>query len=85
MITTKDVEHIGWLARLKMEEEQLEGYAGQLNSVLDYFGQLDEVDTEGVDPNVFRDDEVTDCLTQEKAIGNAPKTQDGYFKAPRII
>jgi len=93
MITTKDVEHIGWLARLKMEEEQLEGYTDQLNSVLDYFGQLDEVDTKEVEPtyhvlemnNVFRDDEVTDCLSQDEAIGNAPKTQDGYFKAPRII
>lgn len=93
MITTKDVEHIGWLARLKIEEEQLEEYAGQLNSVLDYFGQLDEVDTKEVEPtyhvlemnNVFRDDKVADCLTHEQAIGNAPKTQNGYFKAPRII
>jgi aspartyl-tRNA(Asn)/glutamyl-tRNA(Gln) amidotransferase subunit C len=34
---------------------------------------------------VFRDDEVTDCLTQDEATGNAPRTQDGYFKAPRII
>jgi aspartyl-tRNA(Asn)/glutamyl-tRNA(Gln) amidotransferase subunit C len=93
MITTKDVEHMGWLARLKIEEEMLEGYAGQMNSVLDYFGQLDEVDTEGVEPtyhvlemnNVFREDEITECLTQTLAIGNAPKTQDGFFKAPRII
>ncbi|MBA1340758.1 MAG: aspartyl-tRNA(Asn)/glutamyl-tRNA(Gln) amidotransferase subunit C [ANME-2 cluster archaeon] len=93
MITTKDVEHIGWLARLKIKEEQLEGYAGQLNSVIDYFGQLDEVDTKEVEPtyhvlemnNVFRDDKVTDCLSQDEAIGNAPKTQDSYFKAPRII
>jgi aspartyl-tRNA(Asn)/glutamyl-tRNA(Gln) amidotransferase subunit C len=93
MITTKDVEHMGWLSRLKIEEEKLEGYAGQLNSVLDYFGQLDEVDTEGVEPtyhvlemnNVFREDEITECLTQTLAIGNAPKTQDGFFKAPRII
>jgi aspartyl-tRNA(Asn)/glutamyl-tRNA(Gln) amidotransferase subunit C len=35
--------------------------------------------------NVFRDDKVTDCLSQDEAIRNAPKTQDGYFKAPRII
>lgn len=93
MITTKDVEHIGWLARLKIEEEQQEGYAAQLNSVLDYFGQLDEVDTEGVQPtyhvlemnNVFRDDEVSPCLAEDQATGNAPKRQEGYFKAPRII
>lgn len=93
MITTEDVEHMGWLSRLKIEDEKLAGYAGQLNSVLDYFGQLDEVDTEGVEPtyhvlemnNVFREDEITECLMQDQAVGNAPRSQDGYFKAPRII
>lgn len=93
MITTTDVEHISWLARLKIEEEKLGGYAEQLNSVLDYFEQLDEVDTAGVEPtyhvldmnNIFRDDDATQCLTQDKATGNAPKKQEGYFKAPRII
>lgn len=93
MITTKEVEHISWLARLKVNEEQLEGYALQLNSILDYFAQLDEVETKDVEPtchvidvnNVFRDDVITSPLSQDEAIGNAPKKQDGYFKAPRII
>ena len=93
MITTKEVEHISWLARLKVNEEQLEGYAQQLNSILDYFAQLDEVETKDVEPtyhvidvnNVFRDDVVTSSLSQDEAICNAPKKQDGYFKAPRII
>lgn len=93
MITTKDVEHIGWLARLKIEEEKLDGYASQLNAVLDYFGQLDEVETEDIEPtyhvlemnNVFRDDDPADCLAQQQSTGNAPRTQDGFFKAPRII
>jgi len=93
MITTEDVEHIGWLARLKIDEEQLEGYARQLNSVLDYFQQLDEVDTQDVEPtyhildmnNVFRDDKTTKSMSQDEAIANAPKKQKGYFKAPRII
>ena len=93
MITTKHVEHICWLSRLKIEQDQPEGYARQLNSVLEYFSQLDEVDTEKIEPtyhvldmnNVFRDDEPTQCLTQDQATGNAPKKQEGYFKAPRII
>lgn len=93
MITTKEVEHISWLARLKVNEEQLEGYAQQLNSILDYFAQLDEVETKDVKPtyhvidvnNVFRDDVITPSLSQDEAIGNAPKKQDGCFKAPRII
>jgi aspartyl-tRNA(Asn)/glutamyl-tRNA(Gln) amidotransferase subunit C len=93
MITTKDVEHICWLSRLKIEHDQLEGYAQQLNSVLEYFSQLDEVDTENIEPtyhvldmnNVFRDDVPAKCLTLDQATGNAPKKQEGYVKAPRII
>jgi len=66
MITNKDLEHIGWLARLELSEDDKEEYAPKLNPVLDYFSELDEVDTEGVEPtyhvlalsNVFREDEV---------------------------
>jgi aspartyl-tRNA(Asn)/glutamyl-tRNA(Gln) amidotransferase subunit C len=96
MITKKDLEHIAWLSRLELSEEDRERYAPKLNSVLDYFGELDEVDTEGIEPtyhvlalsNVFRDDEInspTKSLSQEEALSNAPKKQDGFFKAPRMM
>lgn len=96
MITRKDLEHIGWLSRLDLSDEDKERYTPQLNSVLDYFGQLDEMDTEGVEPtyhvlplgNVFREDREgipTQTLTQEEALSNAPKKQDGFFKAPRMM
>ncbi len=95
MITSKDLEHIGWLARLELSEEEKEEYAPKLNPVLDYFSDLDEVDTEGVEPtyhiialcNVFREDEVnTKCsLGQDEALSNAPNSQDGFFKAPRMM
>jgi aspartyl-tRNA(Asn)/glutamyl-tRNA(Gln) amidotransferase subunit C len=96
MITKKDLEHIAWLSRLELSEEDRERYAPKLNSVLDYFGELDKVDTDGVEPtyhvlalsNVFRDDEInspTKSLSQEEALSNAPKKQDGFFKAPRMM
>jgi aspartyl-tRNA(Asn)/glutamyl-tRNA(Gln) amidotransferase subunit C len=96
MIAKKDLEHIAWLSRLELSEEDKEKYTPKLNSVLDYFGELDEVDTEGVEPtyhilpmnNVFREDEVnapSKPLTQEEALSNAPKKQDGFFKAPRMM
>lgn len=96
MITTKDLEHIGWLARLELSEDDKERYTPKLNSVLDYFGELDEVDTDGIEPtyhvlpltNVFREDETglpTRTIPQEKALSNAPKKQDGFFKAPRMM
>lgn len=96
MITKKDLEHIAWLSRLELSEEDRERYAPKLNSVLDYFGELDKVDTEGIEPtyhvlalsNVFRDDEInlpTKSLSQNEALSNAPKKQDGFFKAPRMM
>ena len=96
MIEKKDLEHMGWLARLELSEEDKEKYTPKLNSVLDYFGELDEVDTEGVEPtyhilpmnNVFREDEINTPvkpLTQEEALSSAPKKQDGFFKAPRMM
>jgi aspartyl-tRNA(Asn)/glutamyl-tRNA(Gln) amidotransferase subunit C len=96
MITKKDLEHIAWLSRLELSEEDRERYAPKLNSVLDYFGELDKVDTEGVEPtyhvlalsNVFRDDEINSpakSLSQDEALSNAPKKQDGFFKAPRMM
>ena len=96
MITRKDLTHIGWLSRLELSETDIDKYTPKLNSVLDYFSELDEVDTDGVEPtyhvlalsNVFREDRVSDdgsSITQEEAISNAPKTQDGFFKAPRMM
>jgi aspartyl-tRNA(Asn)/glutamyl-tRNA(Gln) amidotransferase subunit C len=96
MISRKDLEHIAWLSRLELSEEDKEKYTPKLNSVLDYFGELDEVDTEGVEPayhiqpmnNVFRDDienVPTRSLSQEEVLSNAPKKQDGFFKAPRMM
>lgn len=96
MITKKDLEHMAWLSRLELSEEDREKYTPKLNSVLDYFGEIDKVDTEGVEPtyhvlpvgNVFRDDEAgvpTGSLSQEEVLSNAPKKQDGFFKAPRMM
>ena len=93
MITREDVEHISWLASIKISDEEKEKFVDQFNSILDYFHQLDEVDTEGIEPtyrvvdlaNVFRDDVACKSLTEEEALKNAPKIENGYFKSPRIV
>ncbi len=96
MITKKDLEHISWLSRLELSEEDKEKYTPKLNSVLDYFGELDEVDTKDVEPtyhvlalnNIFREDDIqspTKTLSQEETLSNAPKKHDGFFKAPRMM
>jgi len=96
MISRKDLEHMAWLSRVELSEEDKEKYTPQLNSVLDYFSEIDKVDTEGIEPtyhvlplnNVFREDEAcvpTCSLSQEEALANAPKKKDGFFKAPRMM
>ena len=93
MITRVDVEHIGWLASIKIEDEEKDELVEQFNSILDYFHQLDEVDTDGIEPtyrvvdlsNVFREDIACQSLSQEDALRNAPRLEQGYFKSPRIV
>ncbi|MDH7596910.1 MAG: Asp-tRNA(Asn)/Glu-tRNA(Gln) amidotransferase subunit GatC [Methanothrix sp.] len=93
MITIKDVEHISWLASIRVSEEEREELVAQFNTILDYFQQLDEVDTEGVEPtyrvvdlaNVFREDVPGESLSQEEALRNAPRREEGYFRSPRIV
>jgi aspartyl-tRNA(Asn)/glutamyl-tRNA(Gln) amidotransferase subunit C len=92
MITKEDVEHIGWLARIDISEQETVEYMEKLNSVLGYFGQLDELPTEDVAPtyhvteiyNVFREDVVEECLPQEVALANTEHKQDGTFRVPKI-
>ncbi|MFA0823153.1 MAG: Asp-tRNA(Asn)/Glu-tRNA(Gln) amidotransferase subunit GatC [Methanomethylovorans sp.] len=93
MITKEEVEHVGWLARIEIHESEAQAYAEKLNAVLDYFSQLDEVDTENVPPtyhvadiiNVFREDVVKPSMPQEKVLSNTEKKQEGNFLAPRIM
>jgi aspartyl-tRNA(Asn)/glutamyl-tRNA(Gln) amidotransferase subunit C len=93
MITRDDVEHIGWLASIKVEDNEKDEFVKQFNSILDYFHQLDEVDTEGVEPtyrvvdlaNIFREDVACPSLSQDEALKNAPRSLNGYFKSPRIV
>lgn len=92
MITKEDVEHIGWLARIEISEQEKAEYMEKLNSVLDYFGQLDEVATDDVPPtyhvidlhNVFREDVVEESLSQDEVLANTEHKQEGTFKVPRI-
>ena len=92
MITKEDVEHIGWLARIEISEQETVEYMDKLNSVLEYFGQLDELPTEDVAPtyhvaeiyNVFREDVVKESLPQELVLANTENKQDGYFRVPKI-
>jgi aspartyl-tRNA(Asn)/glutamyl-tRNA(Gln) amidotransferase subunit C len=93
MITKEDVKHISWLASIKMDENEEDEFIEQFNSILEYFQQLDEVDTETIEPtyrvvdlaNVFREDNALRSLSQEESLRNSPRQEAGYFRSPRIV
>ena len=92
-VTRKDVQKVADLARLKLDEEEMDEMTSQLNDILDYFEKLQELDTEDVEPlshvlplkNISREDKVEPSLTQEEALKNAPEKGRGHFKVPRVI
>ena len=93
MIDEKQVRHVAKLSRLKLSAEELTLFSRQLNSILDYINQLNEVDTESVQPmshpldlhNIFRQDEAGQSLTRAEALANAPKKRDGFFVVPPVL
>ena len=92
-VTREDVEKVAVLARLKLNEQEIEEITSQLNEIFEYFEKLQELDTEGVEPlshvlpmkNVYREDKVKPSLSQEEILMNAPEKGHGHFKVPRII
>lgn len=92
MITVKDVEHVAKLARLELTEEEKQKFTHQLSNIIDYFNQLNEVDTKDIEPmahpvpfyNVMREDKVSLTYNRAELLANAPDEEDGYFKVPKI-
>ena len=92
-VSIKEVEKIAELARLHITENEKEKYTEQLNVILEYMEQLNQVDTSKVEQlshpfeltNVFRSDEVQPSLPVKEALKNAPDISGNYFKVPKVI
>ena len=92
-ISVKDVEYVADLARLELSEEEKKEFTEQLNAILQYFEQLNELDTEGVKPtshviqmaNVLREDVVRPSWPLEQVLLNAPDEEEGQFKVPAVL
>lgn len=93
IITKKEVEYVAKLAKLEFSEEEKEEFTSQLNSILDYFKKLNELDTERVEPtayiislpNLLNEDKVEPSLPQDEVLFNSKYVKKGYFKVPRIM
>jgi aspartyl-tRNA(Asn)/glutamyl-tRNA(Gln) amidotransferase subunit C len=83
----EDVRHVAELARVDLADEEVEEFVDQFADILSYFDALDEVPEVAAEEdlvNVMRPDEVRDGLTQDEALRNAPETEAGQFKGPRV-
>lgn len=86
-VSPDDVKHVARLARVDLDEEDVQGFASQFGEILDHFATLDEVPAVDAEPdlvNVLRADEPRESLAQAEALRNAEETEDGYFKGPRV-
>lgn len=92
-ITRDEVIYVANLARLELDEDSIDRFAGQLGDTLEYVDTLNSVDTKGIAPtshaislfNAFREDDMKESIGAENALANAPEKQDGNFMVPKII
>lgn len=92
-ITKEEVEHVAALARLEIDPADVQRFARHLGDILAYAESLGGVDTAGIPPtahaveiaNAFREDTETGHLDRERALANAPESENGNFVVPRVI
>ena len=92
-ISRDDVAKLAKLARLALTDDELDAFAGQLDSILGYVGAIQAVDVTGVTPtgnplrevNITRPDTVQFSLTQQQALSGAADSESGRFKVSAIL
>jgi aspartyl-tRNA(Asn)/glutamyl-tRNA(Gln) amidotransferase subunit C len=92
-LTRGEVAKVARLARLRLNEEELDRFTGQLAKVLQHAEDLNQLSLDGVAPtahpfglsNVVRSDEIEPCLARDEVLGMAPDAEDGRFAVPRIV
>ena len=92
-VDTATVRRIAHLARIAVADDEVEHLKGELNAMLAFVEQLNEVDVTGVQPMTSvtpmvmksREDVVTDGEIADDIVKNAPATQDHYFMVPKVV
>jgi len=87
------VAHLARLARLALTDEELDSFSGQLDAILEHVSRIQSVDVTGVEAtdnpldqvNVTRPDTVVPGLTQDAALAEAPRAEQGRFAVPQIL
>ena len=92
-LTLDDVKHIANLARLELREDELIRYREQLSAILDYFQQLERLDTDKIPPTTsvsagqpsLRDDQISPGLALDELLRNAPASEERLFRVPPVF
>ena len=92
-VDTATVRHIAKLARIRMDDAEIDALVPELNNILGWIEQLGEVNTDGVEPLTavidqklrLREDAVTDGDRREDVLANAPGAEHGFFAVPKVI
>ncbi len=92
-VDKETVRKVARLSRIRVEESRLEPMTQELNGILAWIEQLNEVDVDGIEPMTsavamslpMREDKVTDGNIQDKVLANAPRTEDGFFVVPKVV
>lgn len=92
-ITPDDVRHVARLARIALDDADVDRYTRHLASVLNHAAELDELDLDDVEPlhhpfplrNVMRPDTVANQLDRDVVLAQAPDTAQGQFKVPPVL
>jgi len=92
-VDAQTVKRIARLARIRIDESEVEKYQSEINGILGFVEQLDEVDVNGVEPMTSvtpmtlrrRDDLVSDGGYPEQIVKNAPLSEDNFFMVPKVV
>ena len=93
-ITNDDVRHLAHLSSLQMSDAEVESLRAGIEKIINYINQLDELDTDGVEPtyqvtglqNVWRDDEIIDSsVSRQQLLALAAEQSDNCVKVPKVL
>ncbi len=87
------VKKVSRLARIRLTDEEMENFPGEIDGIMNWIEQLAEVDTDNVQPLTsvvdmqmqMRKDEVTDGDCRDAVLANAPETTEGFFVVPKVV
>ncbi len=92
MIDDNTVKHVANLAKIEVDEDEIQEFRRDFERIIEFFNRLDEIDPD-VEPtynviplkNIMRKDEPGQTLERDRVLANAKFKENGYFKGPRVV